>query len=135
MIKIFTIIGLVLQFLAFWMAAPEILGADWLRKTEDLIRKMIRQFPQVILAVLGMALGMMFYFSKSSTIIFVLVIIIIGAMLIFYKKLEQVLDEKISKPLIEKLILNDAFRFTLLKFAALFFTLGFIIQIILIFLN
>lgn len=133
MIKIFTIIGLVLQFLAFWMAAPEILGADWLRKTEDLIRKMIRQFPQVILAVLGMALGMMFYFSKSSTIIFVLVLIIIGLMLIFYKKLEQVLDEKISKPLIEKLILNDAFRFTLLKFAALFFTLGFVIQ--LIFLN
>lgn len=129
MIKILTILGLILQFLAFWMAAPEILGADWLRKTEDLIRKMIRQIPQLILAVFGMFMGMMFYHSISSLIVFISVLIIVGFMLLFYKKLEQILDDKISRPLIEKLILNDAFRFTLLKFAALFFTLGFIIQV------
>ncbi|MGV0833631.1 hypothetical protein F0358_09105 [Empedobacter brevis] len=132
MIKIFTILGLVLQFLAFWMAAPEILGVDWLRKTEGLIRKMISQLPQLILAVLGMVLGVMFYHSMHSIFAFVVVIIIIAILLLLYKKLGQVLDEKISKPLIKKLILNDTFRFTLLKFAALFFTLGFIIQIALV---
>ncbi|GEM53682.1 hypothetical protein [Empedobacter brevis] len=132
MIKVFTILGLVLQFLAFWMAAPEILGVDWLRKTEGLIRKMISQLPQLILAVLGMVLGVMFYHSMRSIFAFVVVIIIIAILLLLYKKLGQVLDEKISKPLIKKLILNDTFRFTLLKFAALFFTLGFIIQIALV---
>ena len=100
MIKTLTILGLVLQFLAFWMAAPEILGADWLRKTEDLIRKMIRQIPQLILAVFGMFMGMMFYHSISSLIVFISVLIIIGFMLLFYKKLEQILDDKISRPLI-----------------------------------
>lgn len=132
MIKVFTILGLVLQFLAFWMAAPEILGVNWLRKTEGLIRKMISQLPQLILAVLGMVLGVMFYHSMRSIFAFVVVIIFIGILLLLYKKLGQVLDEKISKPLIKKLILNETFRFTLLKFAALFFTLGFIIQIALV---
>ncbi|WP_353166132.1 hypothetical protein [Empedobacter brevis] len=132
MIKIFTILGLLLQFLAFWMAAPEILGVNWLRKTEGLIRKMISQLPQLILAVLGMVLGVMFYHSMRSIFAFVVVIIFIGILLLLYKKLGQVLDEKISKPLIKKLILNETFRFTLLKFAALFFTLGFIIQIALV---
>ncbi|WP_334126781.1 hypothetical protein [Empedobacter brevis] len=132
MIKIFTSLGLVLQFLAFWMAAPEILGVNWLRKTEGLIRKMISQLPQLILAVLGVVLGVMFYHSMRSIFAFVVVIIFIGILLLLYKKLGQVLDEKISKPLIKKLILNDTFRFTLLKFAALFFTLGFIIQITLV---
>lgn len=132
MIKIFTILGLLLQFLAFWMAAPEILGVNWLRKTEGLIRKMISQLPQLILAVLGMVLGVMFYHSMRSIFAFVVVIIFIGILLLLYKKLGQVLDERISRPLIKKLILNDTFRFTLLKFAALFFTLGFIIQIALV---
>ncbi|WP_312557350.1 hypothetical protein [Empedobacter brevis] len=132
MIKIFTSLGLVLQFLAFWMAAPEILGVNWLRKTEGLIRKMISQLPQLILAVLGVVLGVMFYHSMRSIFAFVVVIIFIGILLLLYKKLGQVLDERISKPLIKKLILNDTFRFTLLKFAALFFTLGFIIQITLV---
>lgn len=132
MIKIFTLLGLVLQFLAFWMAAPEILGVDWLRKTEEMIRKVIKQIPQFILAVLGMVLGMMFYHSTDSLFLFILIIILVVFMCVFYKKIGSVLDDKISKPLIEKLIINDAFRFTLLKFAALFFTLGFVVQVALV---
>lgn len=132
MIKIFTLLGLILQFLAFWMAAPEILGADCLSKTEEMIRKAINQLPQLILGALGMAMGVMFYHSMSSFFVFIVVIMIIILLLIFYKKVEKLLDEKISKPLVNKLILNETFRFTLLKFAALFFTLGFLIQIALV---
>lgn len=132
MIKTFTLLGLILQFLAFWMAAPEILGADCLSKTEEMIRKAINQLPQLILGALGMAMGVMFYHSMSSFFVFIVVIMIIILLLIFYKKVEKLLDEKISKPLVNKLILNETFRFTLLKFAALFFTLGFLIQIALV---
>lgn len=132
MIKIFTLLGLILQFLAFWMAAPEILGADCLSKTEEMIRKAINQLPQLILGALGMAMGVMFYHSMSSFFVFIVFIMIIILLLIFYKKVEKLLDEKNSKPLVNKLILNETFRFTLLKFAALFFTLGFLIQIALV---
>ena len=66
MVKIFTIIGLVLQFVAFWMAAPEILGVDWLKRTETMIRLAISKIPQVILGIVGVASGMMFYHSMSS---------------------------------------------------------------------
>ncbi|WP_413533952.1 hypothetical protein [Empedobacter brevis] len=132
MIKILTLLGLILQFVAFWMAAPEILGSDWLSKTEEMIRKAINQLPQVILAILGIAIGMMFYHSMSSIFVFSIVIPIIVLLLLFYKKVEQLLDKKISKPLVNKLIINETFRFTLLKFAALFFTLGFLIQMILV---
>lgn len=132
MIKIFTLLGLILQFVAFWMAAPEILGVDWLSKTEEMIRKAINQLPQLILGALGMAMGVMFYHSMSSFFVFIVVIMIIILLLIFYKKVEKLLDEKNSKPLVNKLILNETFRFTLLKFAALFFTLGFLIQIALV---
>ncbi|WP_282628620.1 hypothetical protein [Empedobacter sedimenti] len=132
MIKIFTIIGLVLQFLAFWMAAPEILGVDWLKRTETMIRLAIAKIPQLILGIIGIVSGMMFYHSMSSTLIFATVVMLVAIMLIFYKKMEKSLDEKISKPLIDKLILNNTFRFTLLKYAALFFTIGFVIQILLV---
>ena len=132
MVKIFTIIGLVLQFVAFWMAAPEILGVDWLKRTETMIRLAISKIPQVILGIVGVASGMMFYHSMSSSLIFAIVLMLIAILLIFYKKMEKSLDEKISKPLIDKLILNNTFRFILLKYAALFFTIGFVIQIMLV---
>ena len=132
MVKIFTIIGLVLQFVAFWMAAPEILGVDWLKRTETMIRLAISKIPQVILGIVGVASGMMFYHSMSSSLIFAIVLMLIAIILIFYKKMETSLDGKISKPLLDKLILNNTFRFILLKYAALFFTIGFVIQIMLV---
>ena len=129
MIKLFTILGLVLQFLAFWLAAPEILGVDWLKKTEGFVRTSIKKIPQVILAIFGMALGMMFYYSMESGIYFILSFIVILLLLFYTKRLEDMLDAKISTPLMNKLIIENSFRFTLLKIAALFFTLGFIIQL------
>ncbi|MFV0142712.1 MULTISPECIES: hypothetical protein [Empedobacter] len=94
MIKIFTLLGLILQFLAFWMAAPEILGADWLSKTEEMIRKAINQLPQLILGALGMAMGVMFYHSMSSFFVFIVVIMIIILLLIFYKKSRKAFGRK-----------------------------------------
>lgn len=129
MIKFFTLLSLILQFFSFWIAAPEVLGADWLKKTEELIRKMINKLPQFILAISGMAAGFIFYHSLKSMITLVIIVIVMLILMLFSKKLELILDEKISKPLVNKLILNDSFRFTLLKYSAVFFTIGFIIQL------
>lgn len=132
MIKLLTLLALILQFLAFWMAAPEILGADWLKRTEGVLRKLIKQIPQFILTVVGIATGAMFYHSIKYTFTLILILIIIAFFMIFYKQISIFLDKKIAQPLINKLILNDNFRFSLLKIAALFFTIGFVIQAVLI---
>lgn len=134
MIKILTLIGLILQFISFWLAAPEILGPDWIVKTEDFFRKLIRKIPTVVLSFLGAIIGVIFYQSMrlDTILILVMICIIFILLLIFHKRIEYFLDHKISNPLIQKLIISNNFRFTLLKFAAIFFTIGFIIQIFLV---
>ncbi|WP_322969176.1 hypothetical protein [Faecalibacter sp. LW9] len=134
MIKILTLIGLILQFISFWLAAPEILGPDWIVKTEDFFRKLIRKIPTVVLSFLGAIIGVIFYQSirLDTILILVMICIIFILLLIFHKQIEYFLDHKISNPLIQKLIISNNFRFTLLKFAAIFFTIGFIIQIFLV---
>ncbi|MBS7332491.1 MAG: hypothetical protein KIG88_02690 [Weeksellaceae bacterium] len=133
MIKILTLTGLTLQFISFWLAAPEILGPDWIVKTEDFFRKLIRKIPTLVLSFLGAIIGVIFYQSIILDTIFILVMICILfiSVLVFHKRIEYFLDHKISNPLIQKLILNESFRFTLLKIAALLFSLGFVIQIFL----
>jgi len=129
MIEFLTLLSLILQFCSFWIAAPEVLGADWLKKTEALIRNTINKLPQVILGISGMISGIVFYHSIKSTVALIAIVVVMLVLMLFSKKIEKLLDRKISKPLMDKLILNDSFRFTLLKFSAVFFTIGFFIQL------
>ena len=48
------------------------------------------------------------------------------------KRIEAYLDRKISQPMMNKLIISQNFRYLLLKLAAIFFTVGFIIQLIIV---
>ncbi|PQJ78943.1 hypothetical protein [Polaribacter porphyrae] len=56
-IKIISIVSITLQFISFWLAAPEVLGIEWLKKTESLIRKGILAIPNIVLGILGMIVG------------------------------------------------------------------------------
>lgn len=91
MIKILTIIGLVLQFLSFWLAAPEILGPKWIEKTEGFLRKIINKIPTVILTCLGAVTGIIFYHSiQFDTFwIFALIGFALCILLIFNKQIES----------------------------------------------
>ena len=73
--------------------------------------------------------GIVFYHSIKSTVALIAIVVVMLVLMFFSKKIEKLLDRKISKPLMDKLILNDSFRFTLLKFSAIFFTIGFFIQL------
>ncbi|MCG1037224.1 hypothetical protein [Polaribacter sargassicola] len=131
-IKILSILSISLQFLSFWLAAPEILGGEWLKKTESFIRSGIMVIPSIILGIIGMIIGFLLDEGVGSLNLKLLIPIILFFILIiiFYKKIKVWLDQKISKPILNKLIINDSFRFTLLRFAAILFTLGFFLQII-----
>lgn len=118
-----------MQFFSFWLAAPEILGPEWLQKTEVLLKKLISQIPNYILLIAGAFLGA--FFSMSSRNIF-LVILILAFFIVtatFHKRIERYLERTISEPLLNNLIVNQSLRFTLLKIAAALFTLGFLLQI------
>lgn len=132
MIKIFTILGLILQFVAFWFAAPEILGVDWLKKVERIIREAINKIPSLISLILGIVIGLLLYFTKSSIFWVLLITIIVAIQWKNTKRIEAYLDRKISQPIMNKLIISQNFRYLLLKFAAIFFTVGFIIQLIIV---
>lgn len=125
-VKTLTIFGLFFQFISFWLAAPEILGVEWLKKTENILKKLISQIPNYILIIIGIIMGVIL--SESVTNFYWL--LIVATFLILITFLQKKLEKKISEPLLNKLIGSNTLRFTLLKFAAFFFTLGFILQIV-----
>ncbi len=128
-IKILNLLALFFQFLAFWLAAPEILGAEWIEKTESFSRSVIKKIPSVILAISGILAGVITAHSIENIYFVLPVFIGLALFMKFSKNIEDYLDLKISKPLLSKLIIDQNFRFTLLKIAALFFTIGFLIQV------
>lgn len=130
LIKILTIFGLSLQFIAFWLAAPEILGPEWLKKTDRIIRKMIIYLPSVILFCLGVILGILVPSAIDNLVGLLIVAPIFIGILVFHKKLILIFDRAIATPLLNKLILKGSFRYLLLKIAAAFFTIGFCLQIV-----
>lgn len=131
--KLFLILGLTLQFTAFWLAAPEILGVEWLKKAEKIIRKIISNIPNFLLMILGMFMGIFFSTTiKNFTLLGIAAAILMALTLLFSKKISRTLDVKISKPLLDRLIVSSNLRYALLKIAATLFTLGFLIQIVMI---
>jgi len=138
--------GLILQFLAFWFAAPELLGESTLKRFESGLRKFIGRIPILLLmvgvlayaflfAVIGLMKGLdaakhgmeeteMYRFfwvlGLSSLAYFVAII--------FYKRILNWLDRKLALPLTEKLIHNNQTRKTALLIGGVLFSIGFILQ-------
>lgn len=133
-IKILSIISISFQFITFPLAAPEILGKEWLKKTEVLIRNSIKTIPFIVLFVLGIGIGLGFSFGviKQNKLITIILVIVIIIMSLLRKKITLFLDSKIVLPILNKLIISDNLRFSLLKIAAFLFTIAFILQIIII---
>ena len=135
LLKTISILGISFQFFSFWLGAPEILGSEWLQKTEVILKKLISQIPSYILLIAGGFIGAFFSISKQN---YVIVILLIAAFLfisILNKKIERYLERKISEPLLNNLIIKQSLRFTLLKIAAVFFTFGFLLQILAVFMQ
>lgn len=112
------------------MAAPEILGPEWLKKTDRIIRKLITHLPTGILFVLGVILGILFPKAMDNIIWLIVISPLFLGIMIFHKKLTVFFDRTIAIPLLDKLILRGSFRYLLLKIAAALFSIGFLLQIV-----
>jgi hypothetical protein len=144
LIKWLNILGLVLQFIAFWLAAPELLGVEALKRFETGLVKIISQLPGLLFGFLGFSLGMGlgiygFYTGmqgdreKVFSSMYLMAGVMAGYvlfMVFFYKRLQVYLQRNVAEPLIEKLINNNQTRKAALVLGALFFTVGFLAQLV-----
>ena len=143
-----TILGLTFQFLAFWFAAPELLGATTLKRFEVGLKKFILFLPMftVILVVLtygitSIGIGLFktiksqtegvdeseiynYYLGLGIGTVFYIVF------LIFYKRIKNWLTIKLAEPLAKKLIEDNQTRSIALIIGAVLFTLGFVAQLV-----
>lgn len=139
--------GLILQFLAFWFAAPELLGESTLKRFESGLRKFIGRLP-ILLFMLGvMAYAFLFAviglmkgldaakngIEEAEMYQFFWVLGISSALyfisILFYKRILSWLDKKLALPLTDRLIHNNQTRKTALLIGAVLFSIGFILQL------
>lgn len=141
--------SLLLQFISFWLVAPEIIGEKSLIRISEMIKKFLSNLSIIIIFLIIAAYGITFAvggtlkgFNASekgvsssdfnSYIIVLGISTVIYMIFIFnYKKIRIWLDKKVTGPLVDKFVQNDELRKKSLLAGATLFTTGFIIQFIL----
>lgn len=151
--KWIALIAAVLQFLAFWFAAPELLGENTLKRFERGLNRLFTLIPMIAIPA-----GMVVYGGTFLTLAFLKIMkaqdsgievnemttyyvsLAIGTAAYFwfilrYKRIKQWLEQRVSKPLVEQLIHRSEVRKNALVIGAVLFSLGFILQVITIVLS
>ena len=143
-------LGLLLQFVSFWLAAPEILGDSGLKRMQNLIKNLISNMSVILLSLLVLSYALFFAINgvlkgmeaSSSGItegeMTRYYIVLAAAMLLYlffmirFKRIRNWIDVSIAAPLLDKYIHNDRLRRNSLISGALLFTIGFLMQFIII---
>ncbi len=143
-------LSILLQFVSFWLAAPELIGDVSLKRLNAFLQKFVSNFSMILLTLLILAFSLWMgingilkglEYSKngmtqddfSSQMIKLAVAFgIYLVFMIYFKRIKLWLDKKVSMPLINKFTYNDSFRRNSLLIGALLFTFGFLIQFIII---
>lgn len=128
--KWINVLGMTLQFISFWFAAPEILGEEKLKHYEEKLKHYISNLPTLIFGVPGIILiGTLLSSDSDKSEIPAPVIFIILA-IVFRKKLQAKLEAKVIKPFLDRLIESEDKRQDYLRIAAMLFTAGFVCSIV-----
>ncbi|MEZ4722839.1 MAG: hypothetical protein R2813_13280 [Flavobacteriales bacterium] len=135
-----------LQFSAFWFAAPELLGELTLKRFEHGLKKLVTMLPFIlvisIVLLFGFGLGSYGIYmglkgasgqlqEQEFTQYYILMggsFLVYGVFMVFYKKIQNWIGNHVSNPLIERLINQSEIRKQALIIGAILFTLGFILQ-------
>lgn len=135
--KLITVLGMLLQYFAFFFALPELLGEGRLIQLNQWILKFINKIPFIasglLCAILGLVMAIwggslesnispiqkkIFYITIISTLLFAILISV------FQKKVVKFLTNRIANPIAKRISESSDFRLRALKFAALFYTVG-----------
>ena len=143
-------ISLIIQFLSFWLAAPELVGDQFLKRFQNGLKTFISKLSIIIISVviIGFSLGLSingWIQGMSATeqgitgeeirnyYIFTGVMMIIYFIFIFrLKQFRAWMERSVSGPLVDRIINDNNIRKNALILGAVLFTLGFIGQLIVI---
>ena len=140
-------VGVVLEFLSFWLAAPEILGEARLRALERRVEDVVRVFPAVVTGVFVMVwlltaiwrvrfdtellMGWRVGGIRSGVIYTAsLILTLISIYLLTLYPTRRVLTENIVRPLLLKLADDQRIRQRSLAVGAVLFVVGFLLQLL-----
>jgi hypothetical protein len=143
-------LGLLLQFISFWLAAPELIGDNGLKRMQKMLENFVSNFSIIFLGTIMM--GYILFFSINGILrgldasekgittaemtryyisVGIATLVYLAGML-RYKKIKLWIDQKIAVPVIENYIQNHRLRRNSLLAGAALFTFGFLIQFIII---
>lgn len=146
--KWLAIIGLTFQFLAFWFAAPELLGESTLLRFQSSLKRLISVLPLLIILIVVLGYGLTFSvlgvlkglqasetgIEESSMYRYFLIMgictVVYFIFLAYYKKIKLGLETKLAAPLVNRLINNSQARSSALVIGAVLFTTGFLCQLV-----
>ena len=144
-------LGLTFQFISFWFAAPELLGEQTLKRMEAGLKILITKIPVILVMLFccghGLTLGIMGIVkglkasnkgiaeSEYYSFLAVLAISFMAYLLfiIYYKRINRWLENSIAQPLTQRLIHNNETRQNALLIGAVLFSIGFLLQLAVLF--
>jgi|GEM_PF-719551 len=121
-------LGLLLQFISFWLVAPEIIGKNSLIRIAGMLKKFLSNLSVIIIFLVVAAYGITFSVggtlrglsasdNRVSNTEFYSYLIVLGIATVLYmififnyKKIRSWLDRKITGPLVDKFVQNDELR-------------------------
>jgi len=126
-----------MEFLSFWMVAPEFLGESRMRKIETQIMKMEAIMPGLIFGFLGIITGFSFSiagvkfhsFAVWNYFVFSFMLFYILTFSLYKNKIRTYLAVKIFRPFFSELSVSGTFRQKFLKTGALLFAFSFGLKI------
>jgi len=143
-------LSILLQFISFWLAAPELIGDVSLKRLNAFLQKFVSNISMIILTLLilgfslwmginGILKGLEYSKSGMSSEDLISQLTILGVacgvylvFMIYFKRIKLWLDKRVSIPLVNKFTYSDSFRRNSLLVGALLFTFGFLIQFVII---
>ena len=138
--------GLLLQFFAFWFAAPELLGVNTLKRLESGLKKFLSLLPGILFLTLAAVFGLGFSIiglikglrassegiEKQEVVRYFIILgssfLVYLVFVLRYSRIRAWIENHLSGPLIDRILHSQNLRQNALKLGALLFSIGFVLQ-------
>lgn len=148
LLKWLNILGMVLQFISFWCAAPELLGESAMKRLESGMTRFVARIPVIIvfggmlvytlaMAGFGIYQGVSAGRGERPAMDMTNYAILIGVacalylvFMFFYKRIIRHLEVRVAQPLVHRLVANADARRNALMLGAILLTTGFLMQLV-----
>jgi hypothetical protein len=146
--KWLNILGMVLQFLSFWCAAPELLGEATMRRLENGMTRFVARIPVILvfgaMMCYAVAAGLFGVYEGITAsrgeqpvvdpryyFLFIGVVMVVYLIfMVFYKKVLAYLERTLAQPLVHRLVSSPDARRKALVLGAILLTTGFLMQLV-----